>query len=279
MSAAVEVSSLVHAYGSLRALDGVDLSIEAGRIFGLIGPNGAGKTTLIRTLTGFLQPSAGSVSVLGLDPRAERWALREQLGYMPQQPALYEDLTARANVAFFVAGHRRDGSRRMVDEALELVGLSDRAEHRVHTLSGGMRQRVSLACAIAHRPRMLLLDEPTAGVDPELRVAFWERFRWLADSGVTIVVSTHQMDEAFACDRIAVLAGGNLVADDDPHRLATRGRARIRLVRGDRESLHDVADYRVELPALLTAAGGVDRIEIEQETLQDVVLRIMRGEG
>jgi ABC-2 type transport system ATP-binding protein len=275
-SAALEVSGLTHEYGSLRALSDVELRVHRGQIFGLIGPNGAGKTTLIRSLIGSLRPTSGSVEVLGLDPRSDRWALRSRLGYMPQSPALYDDLTTRGNVAFFLAGHQRDHGGPLVDEALEFADLGDRAGDRVHTLSGGMKQRLSLACALVHRPSLLLLDEPTAGVDPELRASFWQRFRRLAEAGTTILVSTHQMDEAFVCDRIAVLSRGRVVANDQPRSLAPGARAIVRLWRAGIMSEHRVADYRTELPALL--ATPADRVEIEHETLEDIVLRLIRGE-
>lgn len=277
VSVAVEVSGLTHEYGSLRALSGIDLAVERGEIFGLIGPNGAGKTTLIRSLVGSLRPSAGAVAVLGLDPRTRRWELRSRIGYMPQTTALYDDLTVRGNLGFFLAGHRRERDRRLVDEALTFVELSDRAGDRAHTLSGGMQQRLSLACTLVHRPELLLLDEPTSGVDPELRAAFWERFRALARDGVTILVSTHQMDEAFACDRIAILNKGSVMAADTPRALAPGARALVTLWRDGVASTHRVEDYRTELPRLL--ASPADRVEIEHETLEDVVLGLIRGEA
>jgi ABC-2 type transport system ATP-binding protein len=273
---AVQVTRLTHDYGSLRALSGIDLAVRQGEIFGLIGPNGAGKTTLIRSLIGSLSPTSGSVAVLGLDPRTERWKLRSRIGYMPQSPALYDDLTVRRNLGFFLAGHQRENGRQLIDDALDFTELSDRAGDRVHTLSGGMQQRLSLACTLVHKPDLLLLDEPTSGVDPELRAAFWERFRALAAGGVTILVSTHQMDEAFACDRIAILNRGTVVADDVPRRLASGARAVVRLWRDGAVSEHSVTDYRTELPRLLSTP--VDRVEIDHETLEDVVLRLIRGE-
>lgn len=275
VGSAIEVTGLSHDYGSIRALSNVDLHVERGEIFGLIGPNGAGKTTLIRTIVGSLHPREGKVTVLGLEPKADRWKLRSHLGYMPQAAALYDDLTVRANVSFFLAGHQRGNGRAQVAESLSFVELSDRAGHRVHTLSGGMKQRLSLACALVHRPDVLLLDEPTAGVDPELRASFWQRFRDLASNGTTIVVSTHQMDEAYACDRIAILSRGQVVAADQPRLLAPGARATVRLWRNGQASEHSVADYRDELPGLLSTP--VDRIEIEHETLEDVVLRLIRG--
>ncbi len=275
MTAAVEVSNLTLDYGSLRALDDVGLAIAEGEVFGLIGPNGAGKTTLIRALVGSLRATGGTVRVLGLDPRADRWGLRSRLGYMPQSPALYDDLAVRSNLRFFLAGQQRHPSGDAIEEALEFVDLSDRADDRVHTLSGGMKQRLSLACAIVNRPELLVLDEPTSGVDPELRASFWQGFRRLTEAGTTILVSTHQMDEAFVCDRIAVLSRGRVVASDRPRELAGRGRALARIWRNGTMTEHRLSDYRVELPRLLVEPA--DRVEIDHETLQDVVLSLIRG--
>jgi ABC-2 type transport system ATP-binding protein len=270
--AAIEVASLSKAYGNVVALAEVDLDVQAGEIFGLVGPNGAGKTTLIRTLVGALQADSGNVKVLGLNPHADRWALRRRVGYMPQRPALYDDLSARRNIAFFT--HRIEGTG--VDEALALVELTDRADDPLHTLSGGMQQRVSLAAALAHRPELLLLDEPTAGVDPELRATFWERIRELADDGRTVVVSTHQMAEAMACDRVAILRSGRVLVCDDPRRLLGGGRATVRIWRNGRLEDHQLENYASALAPLIRT-GDVERIEVEQETLEDVVLRLIKG--
>lgn len=269
--AAIEVSSLSKSYGDVAALAGVDLEIGVGEIFGLVGPNGAGKTTLIRTLVGALRPDSGEVKVLGLNPYTDRWVVRRRLGYMPQRLALYDDLSARRNVAFFTRGAG-------ADSALSLVELSDRADDPVHTFSGGMQQRASLAAALAHRPELLLLDEPTSGVDPELRATFWARTRELADAGQTVVVSTHQMGEALACDRVAIMRSGRILVCDDPRRLLGGGRASVRIWRGGRREEHRLEDYANSLPQLVGGAD-VERIEVEQETLEEVVLRLITGPG
>src|SRR3712207_2088343 len=159
---AIRVEGLSKRHGNVEALGGVDLSVAEGAVFGLVGPNGAGKTTLIKALVGALRPSGGEVRVLGLDPLIERMELRQRIGYMPQIPALYEDLHARDNVEFFGAAHRVPGLREKTDEVLELTELTARAGDHVYRLSGGLKRRVSLACALVHRPRMLFLDEPTA---------------------------------------------------------------------------------------------------------------------
>ncbi len=268
--------SLVKRYRSVTALDGVDLEIGRGEVFGLIGPNGAGKTTLIRAIVGALRPTAGTVRVLGHDPLADRWELRRQIGYMPQQPALYSDLTAQRNVEFFAAAHRRDGNDAGTDRALELVGLSDRANDPARVLSGGMQQRLSLACALVHDPAILLLDEPTAGVDPELRASFWEEFRELAASGTTVIVSTHQMGEALQCDRVALLRSGRVLATEAPGVLLRSQRATVHVWRNGEEHAEVLDDYPAELPHLLQ--HGAERVEIELEPLDDIVLRLVKGD-
>ena len=261
-------------FGSNTAVDGLELGIPRGVIYGLLGPNGSGKTTCIRAVCGLLRASSGAVRLLDGDAYTDRVRLRPLLGYMPQQAALYEDLTARENLEFFARGLSVPGPRRRAVELLELVGLAKRADDQVYSFSGGMKQRVSLACALAHEPSVLLLDEPTAGVDPLLRRRMWSTFAELRDRGATVVVSTNQLDEALHCDRLAVLREGRLLADDTPGALLDRGRARVTLRRNGRAELLELRDYEHELPALL-AGGGVDSIRVERDTLEDVVLRLV----
>ena len=205
---AVDVEGVVKQFGKQRALDGVTLRVRRGEVYGLLGPNGAGKTTLIRSLVGLVAPEAGTVSVLG--QRMPQLEVLAHIGYMTQQAALYPDLSAEENVHFFGAIYGRvDGVR----DALEVVDLWDRRKSVVSTLSGGMRTRCSLACALVHKPDLLLLDEPTVGVDPQLRVQLWDRFRKMAAGGTTIVVSSHVMDEAERCDRLGLIRFGKLLAE------------------------------------------------------------------
>jgi ABC-2 type transport system ATP-binding protein len=205
---AVEVEGVVKRFASLRALDGVSLRIRRGEVYGLLGPNGAGKTTLIRSLVGLVNPEQGSVTVL--DQRMPNLDVLARVGYMTQQAALYPDLTVGENLRFFAA---INGVKDGVRDALELVGLWDRRDSLVSNLSGGMRTRCSLACALVHKPELLLLDEPTVGVDPQLRIQLWDRFQKMAHDGATILVSSHVMDEAERCDRLGLIRFGRLLAE------------------------------------------------------------------
>jgi ABC-2 type transport system ATP-binding protein len=215
----VLVDHVAKRFGEVVALDDVSFGVSRGETFGLIGPNGSGKTTLIRLLLGLGRPSSGIVRVLGLAMPDHRVA--EHIGYMTQASALYSDLSVRDNLSFFgrLYGLQGDLLRKRIDETLALVELADRGKAIVATLSGGMRQRVSLACALIHRPQLLFLDEPTVGIDPELRMAFWDYFGELNSQGVTIIISTHHLDEAARCHRLALLRFGTLLVVDSPEAL------------------------------------------------------------
>ena len=275
---AIHIQKLDKNFGEVKALKGVSLKIENGQIFGLLGANGAGKTTLIRLLIGSTKPSSGRLSVLGFDPTKQKRAIRKLIGYMPQSPALYEDLSPGENIHFFGHAHQIENLSQRVDEVIRFVGLSERAHDPVYKFSGGMKQRVSLACALVHQPKMLLLDEPTSGIDPKLRETFWEHFRELTSKGVTIIVSTHQMNEAMYCDRLAILQQGALLADDTPHQLLWNNQSRIKIWRGEQVTERDVINYPEQLPRELQSYGldsTISRIEIEEDTLETVVLRMI----
>jgi ABC-2 type transport system ATP-binding protein len=219
MGTVVQASELHKHFGPIRAVDGLSLSVQAGEIYGLLGPNGSGKTTLIRLVIGLLKPTSGSASIL--DQAMPDKAILARVGYMTQATALYEELTVRENLAFF-AEMCGGASRARVDEVLALVELQDRAGSLVRTLSGGLKQRTSLACALVHQPRLLLLDEPTVGIDPQLRATFWAYFRHLADGGATLVISSHVMDEAERCDRLGFMRQGKLLAEGSADDLRTQ---------------------------------------------------------
>lgn len=282
MTLAIQAKGIEKRYGHIRALRGVDLSVAAGQIFGLIGANGAGKSTFIKLLVGASKSDAGELRVLGLQPRKNKSELRQQIGYMPQSPALYDDLTAAENLRFFGQAHHLDNLKQQVKNTLEFIELSQRADDPVSTLSGGMKQRVSLACALVHQPRLLLLDEPTAGVDLKLRSAFWKHFKELAARGTTILVSTHQMDEAVHCDQLAIINEGNILATDTPQGLLQRGRAEVRIWHEGNSETHSLQNYPTDLPKELQAYGlgrNVERIELEANTLERIVLEMIEIEG
>jgi ABC-2 type transport system ATP-binding protein len=279
---AVEVTSLKKVYGKVVALDGVDLTAPAGAVFGLVGPNGAGKTTLIKSLVGALRPTAGSVRVLGLDPLQERWALRRKIGYMPQSVALYEDLSARANIMFFSRAQEAADLPAKVEKILAFTELADRADDPVSTFSGGMKKRVSLACALVHEPRMLFLDEPTAAVDPHLRDRMWQLFRSLTTQGVTLFISTHIMDEALLCDQVAVLQRGALIALDSPAHILEEGQARVAVHADGAVQEQTIAATPEALAGALRPYGlapEVEAVDVEPDTLEDVILAIIRSRG
>ena len=213
--------------------------------------------------------------MLDADAHAARARVRPRIGYMPQQAALYEDLTARENLEFFARGLSVPEPRTRAGALLELVDLQKRADDPVYGFSGGMKQRVSLACALLHEPPVLLLDEPTAGVDPLLRRRMWATFEELRDGGATVIVSTNQLDEAVHCDRLSVLREGRLLAEEPPRTLLDRGRTRVTLSRDGSARTLELADYEHELPALL-AGGGVDSVRIERDSLEDVMLEAGR---
>jgi ABC-2 type transport system ATP-binding protein len=277
VASSISVKNLHKNYGHVKALRGISLDVKQGQIFGLLGANGAGKTTLIRILIGSTKSTDGHAQVIGLDPTKDLSALRQQIGYMPQSPALYEDLSARANVRFFAQAHHLDHLEARIDEVLNFVDLEDRQHDAVYGFSGGMRQRLSLACALVHQPRVLFLDEPTTGVDPKLREAFWKHFRNLTENGVTILVSTHQMDEAFHCDELAIMRAGEILACDTPKQIVRRGRTTINIWQNGDQTSEIVTNYPDQLPTLLQKyeLGAVDRIEINEDTMEDVVLSLI----
>jgi ABC-2 type transport system ATP-binding protein len=216
--AAVVTRGLTKRFGAFTAVDRVDLAVRQGELYGFLGPNGAGKSTTLRMLCGILEPSEGGGRVLGFDLRAEPERVKASIGYMSQRFSLYDDLTAEENLTFYAMVYgvpRRERAAR-TGRMARLADLVGREEVLAGRLSGGYRQRLALACALVHAPRLLFLDEPTAGVDPVSRRTFWELIRQLADGGVTVVVTTHYMDEAEHCDRLGFIYQGRLIAQGTP---------------------------------------------------------------
>ncbi len=221
---AVQARGLTKRFGEFIAVDALDLEIAKGEVVGFIGPNGAGKSTTIRMLCGLLRPSAGTAIVAGYDIVREPETVRAHIGYMSQKFSLYGDLTVAENLRFFGGLYRvpRAELKERMAFAVTMAGLTGREDALVRTLAGGWKQRLALGCAILHRPPVLFLDEPTSGVEPEARRRFWDLIHSLAADGVTILVSTHYMDEAEYCNRIALIAAGHLIAIGSPGELKRR---------------------------------------------------------
>jgi ABC-2 type transport system ATP-binding protein len=216
---AIEVDKVSFNYNNLKAVDELSLRVPKGISFGLLGPNGSGKTTLIRLMVGLLRPAAGSIRCLGKPPSPANAKL---IGYMPQLPSLYSELTVQQNIDFFarIYGLRDRGQRvQRVDEVVKLVDLWAKRKTQVMKLSGGMKQRLSLGCAIVHQPPLIFLDEPTVGLDPELRVRFWDYFEGLTRRGATLIISSHTMDDAAHCQKLAFLRQGRVIALGSPAEL------------------------------------------------------------
>jgi ABC-2 type transport system ATP-binding protein len=215
----IETEKLTKKFGNFTAVQTLNFAVNEGEIYGLIGPNGSGKTTIIKMLCGLLKPTSGSAKVLGKMVPCN--AIMKDVGYMPQESAVYIDNTVHENLLFFggIYGMSKEQIFKREQEMLEFVDLVDWRDSLVSTLSGGMRHRLSLACALIHEPRLVFLDEPTVGVDPELRATFWGYFETMAKKGITILITTHYMDEADHCFRVGLLRQGVLIAEDKPQNI------------------------------------------------------------
>ncbi len=262
-------------FGQTTAVGGLSLDIAAGEVFGLLGPNGAGKSTTIAITTGLLAPDSGSVDILGLgspaDPR-----VRMHLGLAPQEITLYGELTARENLMFFARLYGIASPRARVDELLAQVELDTRANDRVATFSGGMKRRLNLAAAIVHDPQLVLLDEPTAGVDPQSRNRILELVRTLAAAGKTIVYTTHYMEEAAKlCDRVGIVDHGRMLDVGSVSELIARhgGQSTVTVTRGDADQRVLTSDPVAEI-AHQFAAGGVTGVRVERPDLESVFLSL-----
>ena len=209
----IDVQGLTKRFGDLVAVDDFDMKVPKGSIYGFLGPNGSGKTTTIRLMCGLLEPDEGTGTCLGYDVLRQSDEIKSHVGYMTQRFSLYEDLTIRENLDFMARMYEVPNRRARVTGALEELGLTSRGNQLAGNLSGGWKQRLALAAAVLHEPKLLLLDEPTAGVDPKARRDFWDQIRVLSDAGVTVLVSTHYMDEAIQCDYIAYIAYGKKLID------------------------------------------------------------------
>ncbi len=222
--AGIVTRGLRKVFGQLVAVDGLDLEVPRGQIFGLLGPNGSGKTTTIRLLTGLIPPTAGSAQVVGVDVVRQPEQVRQRIGYMSQRFGLYPDLTVVENLEFYAGVYGMAGAerRRRVEQQIDAYVLRERTRQLAGTLSGGWKQRLALACATTHRPALVFLDEPTAGVDPASRRLFWQMIQREARAGMTVLVTTHYMDEAEQCGRLAFLSRGHLIGVGTPAEITAR---------------------------------------------------------
>jgi len=227
-SEAVHVENLRRSFGTFAAVDGIDLSVSKGEIFGFLGPNGAGKSTTIRMLCGLLMPTGGKGTVAGYDIVAQPEEIKKRIGYMSQKFSLYEDLTVGQNIDFFtgIYGVSKEKSKARKEWVLEMAGLGEKRDSLTRSLAGGFKQRLALGCAILHEPPILFLDEPTSGVDPLSRRNFWSLIYSMSRSGVTVFVTTHYMDEAEYCDRLALIYKGKIIASGRPADLKERSMSR-----------------------------------------------------
>ena len=279
---AISITALVKSYGKVTALQGIDLTVPQGMIYGVVGPNGAGKTTLIKTLVGVARPTSGTARVLELDSLNDKRALRKQIGYMPQDAALYETLSARDNITFLGKAQSVEDLDQKVDEVIAFTELASRARDPIHTFSGGMKKRVSLACALIHQPKVLFLDEPTAAVDPQLRARSWALFRKLAKNGTTLFISTHLMDEALLCDRVTILNQGRVILVDSPQNIMQRGKTRLSVTSPNGSSETEFESTPEAMAQKLHEFGlpnDISSIKIGSSTLEEIVLEIIRDDS
>ncbi|MBN1923085.1 MAG: ABC transporter ATP-binding protein [Anaerolineae bacterium] len=253
----IVVEHLTKRFGDFLAVDDVNFHVNAGEVYGWLGPNGAGKTTTIRMLLGLMPPTSGRMRVLGYDPTTQTKAMQEHVGYMSQLFTLYEDLTAAENIRFYglAYGLSREMLRQRQEEIIAMAGLEGRENELTAHLSGGWKQRLALGCAIVHNPRVVFLDEPTAGVDPISRREFWGLIYAMAKKGVTILVTTHYMDEAELCQRVAFISEGRLIALDSPERLKSTA------MHGQILEVNTPTPDRV-MQALLAARGELSLIDV-----------------
>jgi ABC-2 type transport system ATP-binding protein len=306
MPDAVYTENLTRTFDDFVAVDHLNLRVDRGEIYGFLGPNGAGKTTTIRMLCGILEPTAGTGRVLGFDVAREAEEIKRRIGYMSQKFSLYEDLTVAENVDFYASiyGLKGDLKRRRTDEIYETAGLRGRTGQLAGTLSGGQKQRLALGCALVHRPELLFLDEPTAGVDPLSRRDFWGLLYELAGGGTTILVTTHYMDEAEHCNRLGFIYDGRLIAEGEPDGLklepgvsevfkvtpASVGRAYAALladmpgatvtILGNNIHVSGEAATEDKIAAVLDAAGEeYSALEGAVPSLEDLFVMFIRREG
>ncbi|AGV20482.1 ABC transporter ATP-binding protein [Vibrio alginolyticus] len=269
---AIQAENVVKKFGDFTAINNITLNVPKGSIYGFLGPNGCGKSTTIRVLTGLLSPSEGNVDVLGLEIPKQSELLRLKIGYMTQKFSLYDDLTVQENLEFIgqIFGMETKALKARIEEQLATYGLDQLRKQRVGGMSGGQKQRLSLAAATMHKPELLFLDEPTSAVDPENRRDFWEQLFDLSDQGTTILVTTHYMDEAERCHRLAIMEAGEIRADGEPEELMTQMGVNIVEVKAD--NLRELKEKVIRREEVRSAAqlGIRLRILIHQHIEQPI---------
>ena len=277
--AVIKVENLTRRFGDFVAVDHINFEVQPGEVVGYLGPNGSGKTTTIRMLLGLLEPSEGEASVLGFDAFKQSEQVRSRVGYMSQKFAIYDDLTVLENLTFY-GGVYGINDRARIKHTLELVGLTMHDSTLTQTLSAGWRQRLALGIALVHEPKLLFLDEPTSGVDPTARRAFWDLIYQLAETGVTILVTTHYMDEAEYCERVGIMRDGKLLAMDTPSNLKKN------IIPGDvwevyTEPLQDGLAVLPEVKGVLrvSLAGDHLRTITEKGLKKEVLLAALKAKG
>ncbi|ENG5982138.1 ABC transporter ATP-binding protein [Vibrio alginolyticus] len=269
---AIQAENVVKKFGDFTAINNITLNVPKGSIYGFLGPNGCGKSTTIRVLTGLLSPSEGNVDVLGLEIPKQSELLRLKIGYMTQKFSLYDDLTVQENLEFIgqIFGMETKALKARIEEQLSTYGLDQLRKQRVGGMSGGQKQRLSLAAATMHKPELLFLDEPTSAVDPENRRDFWEQLFDLSDQGTTILVTTHYMDEAERCHRLAIMEAGEIRADGEPEELMAQMGVNIVEVKAD--NLRELKEKVIRREEVRSAAqlGIRLRILIHQHIEQPI---------
>ena len=276
----INASNLSRNFGDLKAIQNLDLKVEKGRIYGFLGPNGCGKTTAIRMLTGLLKPSAGEIEVLGYSLPKDAEKLRLHIGYMTQKFSLYDDLTVKENLQFVAKIYGLPGKqqKQRIDELLNTYGLEQKKNQLAGSMSGGQRQRLGLSAATLHKPELLFLDEPTSAVDPENRRDFWEQLFDLSDQGTSILVSTHYMDEAERCHKLAILETGIKRADGSPDELMQQMGAHV--VEVASSNLRQLKQDLIELADVITAAQLGARLRVlVKDSISDPLAFLSQQKG
>jgi len=279
MSEPILIAQDLHkSYGEIKAVDGISLQVARGEVFGLLGPNGAGKTTTISMLTALLEPSSGKITVDGLDLKAHTSEVKAKMGLVPQEMALYMTLSARQNLMFFgrIYGLKGKELRQRVDEVLEMIGLTERADHAVEKYSGGMKRRVNIGAGLLHKPDILFLDEPTVGVDPQSRNAIFESVEALNRAGMSVIYTTHYMEEAQRlCHRVAIVDEGKLIAQDTPMALIRSLGGGVVMLGVAEGAPDDLTERIAQVPAVKSVTRSDGQLKIETQRLQEGLMGVL----